>query len=132
MEIGLRKVIYLIDDDEEHIERWNRSLSGLGYKVDFGYSVEAALAYLTNNTPDCIISDGYLGLSRHGIEILRFIRDNDRLRNTSFIMVTGMSSVVLEDAVRSLDGILLEKPVRIKDIVEAIEQQISLHQQRLS
>lgn len=104
-------------------------LRSLGYthilEADSG---EKALTILAQDGADLILSDWCMR-GMHGIEVLRSVRNNERTRNTPFIMVTAEAQphLILE-AIRAQVSDYVVKPFTRENLRESIDKVLALGQ----
>jgi CheY-like chemotaxis protein len=114
--------ILIVDDNVQLanlIERALRAMERFDVRVvNSGYE---AASVLPSFHPDVAVIDLALGDS-DGRDICAFIRANDRLKKTRIIAVSGyLSEIRLEDDTTPVNyDAFLEKPFKIKDIVDTI------------
>ena len=117
---GLR--VLVVDDDPDARELVAHFLESCGMSIDLAGSAEEALAHLTSNTPDVIISD--IGMPEHdGYYLIRSIRTlaSDEKRAIPAIALTAFTRN--EDRTRALvEGFNLHmpKPVEPSALVRAV------------
>jgi signal transduction histidine kinase/CheY-like chemotaxis protein len=114
--------VLVVDDDPDARDLVAHFLEGCGMKVDLAGSADEALAHLTSNTPDVIISD--IGMPEHdGYYLIRNIRTlpSDEKRAIPAIALTAFTRN--EDRTRALvEGFNLHvpKPVEPSALVQAV------------
>ena len=82
------KILY-IDDDTDLVSIYIRFFENSGYELKTAMTAEDGYALAQSFLPDLIISDVLLP-GMNGIELCRKIRENDRLKDVIFMLVTGM------------------------------------------
>ena len=112
----VRPVVVLVDDDVEVRDILADTLASRGCRV-FGYGdAAAALARISEDAPDLLISD----LSMPGTDGMTLIRQARLLRpGLPAILLTGHSGPELETAVAKMAGgrvILVQKPVQGREL----------------
>jgi PAS domain S-box-containing protein len=115
--------ILLIEDDEIVLHANHGLLEVLGYKVIPACDAEAAMQQMESGTqpPDIIISDYRLSGDCDGTELVQQLRDKAGCQ-TPAIILTGDISVT-DDSTPLPDNCLwMQKPVRIEELVRAINQ----------
>jgi DNA-binding NtrC family response regulator len=68
--VPVREVV-LVDDDEGFVETFGALLRHEGYSVATEFTLSGALRYLTNHTPDVLITDVRLG-SQNGWQLAKY------------------------------------------------------------
>jgi twitching motility two-component system response regulator PilH len=126
-----RRVILVIDDDPDLIETITDSLELQGgYQVRSAPDGESGLISAIENPPDCIVVD----VRMPNLNGLQFVRALQGDRNTASIPIVMLSALVQDtDLLRGLlsgADAYLHKPVRLQDLLNAIERSIQLSQQQ--
>ena len=86
------KKILLVDDDPFIRDVYLKQLQHEGYHVDMADTSQKALEKITATHPDLLILDLNLGGSegpRDGIDILKFIRENQTTKNLKIIVISN-------------------------------------------
>ena len=89
--------ILVVDDETEHADAASEALRRVGYDVDTVYSGEDALAHISEDSYDLVVTDLKLP-DATGIDILKAARSE--LPGTPVIVLTGYGTV--ESAVKSM------------------------------
>ena len=101
----------IIEDDRDTVALFQRVLDTAGFITEIVLHGEKALERLDRTTPDIILLD--LNLTGvPGIEILKKIRANRRLKDTPVIVVTGYPQMAAE--LQSESDLILHKPVGLE------------------
>ena len=115
--------ILLIEDDEIVLHANYGLLEALGYKVIPAYDAEAAMQLMESETlpPDIIIADYRLPGGCVGTELVQQLRTKAGSQ-IPVIILTG--DITLPDANSYLpdNSLLIQKPARVKELVQAINQ----------
>ncbi|MCX7841954.1 MAG: hybrid sensor histidine kinase/response regulator [Clostridia bacterium] len=83
--------VVLVAEDTPFFQRMERSyLEGAGYKVLLAQNGREALQFLQENKVDVVVSDINMPVL-DGLELVRKIREDDRLRNLPVIAVTSLT-----------------------------------------
>lgn len=92
--------ILCVDDDKTILDFLKMVLEPAGYEPSFSQSGEDALKQIASKLPDLILLDiGMPGLS--GMEVLKKIRADERMRKIPVIMLTSSSE--FEDVKEALE-----------------------------
>lgn len=118
--------ILLVDDDEDIRQAYGQLLHRLGHTVDVAEDGHAALERLGHGPVDAILTD--LAMPRmDGVAFLRAVRERDQ--DVPVVMMTGTPS--LDSAIRAVElGAFryLKKPVEPRELVDALDRAVKLHQ----
>ncbi|KAA3661212.1 MAG: response regulator [Chloroflexi bacterium] len=109
------KPLALVIEDDIHIsEFFCFVLEDAEYKTQSAIDGQTALARLRVNTPDLIFLDLNLP-DISGQEILQFIREDDRLKSTRVVIITGYGKAI--DAKLEMNAdFVLTKPVEYAQV----------------
>jgi CheY-like chemotaxis protein len=103
----------VVEDDDELGEIFSDILESSGMAVSHVTDGQMALDWLAKSSPDIIMLD--LHLPRvSGLEILREIRRNTRLKDTEVIVVTA--DALLTTAVKEQANFILIKPINLEQL----------------
>ncbi len=109
--------ILIVDDDQVVGETFARMLSLDGYRVTTVQSAEAALTAASLEVPDALILDMRMPVVS-GLDFLRQLRRDSRLRETPVAIVTGdyfLNEPVLAE-MRALGATVRYKPLWMDDL----------------
>jgi response regulator RpfG family c-di-GMP phosphodiesterase len=123
-----RKASILVVDDEDFIrEIVCRKLSGSGFSCDAAPSAEDALAKISQNGYDCVLSDIHMP-GMNGVELLREIRVHDK--DLAVILVTGAPDIdAALEAMRLGASDHLSKPLNLAALEMTVDR--ALEKKRL-
>lgn len=111
--------VLVVEDDFELSEIFAEMLSDSGLGCQVIGDGQAAVTWLDSHTPDAIMLDMHLpGLS--GIDIIKYIRSQDRLQHVPVIAVTADSSLV--DLLEKRADLVLLKPVGYIEFMTLIKR----------
>lgn len=122
----MKKIVWVVDDDDSI--RWvlSRALLKTEYQVDVFSNAEAVLSALKNNQPDVLMTDIRMpGIS--GLELAN--RLSDKRPNLPIIVMTAHTD--LDSALSSYQSGAFEylpKPFDIEDALKLVKQAIDQHQ----
>ncbi len=114
--------LLIIEDSHDVRLLLQIELERRGYVVSTAESAETALSLAEETRPSVIVSD--LGLpGADGLEFLRRIRSDARLRDTPAIALSGFGERRMMKAAREAGyEAVLTKPVEIAELVKSIER----------
>ncbi len=85
--------VLIVDDQEVMVDLVKQLVSKIGFaEIDHAYDAETALRMLHERKYQLVISDLHMK-PMGGLQLLRAIRNDDRLKDTPFVMMTNDSSV---------------------------------------
>ena len=103
-----KPLAFIIEDDEDLSIIFSEALNAAGFQTQMIRNGRLALEQLMENTPKVVILDMHLpGLS--GLEILKYIRTEERLALTNVIVTTA--DAVMAEQVRDSADLALIKPI---------------------
>jgi two-component system response regulator MprA len=124
----MERTVLVVEDDRELADVLADALSEYGYRVECAHDGAVAMARLESERPSAIILD-LLMPEMDGLEFLGSRRDNSVLSRIPVIVLTGQRGMT--NRARALDAdIVLEKPVKLLMLVEAIHQLVEARGQR--
>jgi CheY-like chemotaxis protein len=119
-------VLLIIDDDDAMRRMMVRALSGGKHQILEAENGSAGLKLVEEHTPDVVITD-ILMPQKEGIETIREVQD--RAPRTKIIAVSGgglSHNLMFLDVARAFGAsMVLAKPFRPAELVEAVEQVLS-------
>lgn len=116
-----RLKILVIDDEKDIVELLKYNLEKAGYKVIFAYDGKSALDSVEKNKPDLIILDLMLP-EIDGIEICKFLKQNEDTKDIPIIMLTARTSEM--DKILGLDlgaDDYITKPFSVREVVARVK-----------
>ncbi len=115
--------ILLVEDDEIVLHANHGLLKTLGYKVTPVSGAEAAMKWITSESPppDIIISDYRLAGDCVGTELVKQLRNRAGSLIPSIIL-TGDMTLSNDKNHLPDNSLLLQKPARVQDLLQAINQ----------
>lgn len=117
-----KKVVLVVDDDENTRRLLEIALSGAGYFINTAKDGSKALEFLKNHTPDAIVCDIVMP-DMDGYSLLKKIKDVPELKDIPFIISSGKGGMKdyfdLEDEVYRPDAFLI-KPYKMKVLIETV------------
>ncbi|WNJ93535.1 CheR family methyltransferase [Bosea sp. 685] len=114
--------VLLIEDDPELHDLLELLLKDEGHQVLAATDGLAALAMMTSGAlrPDVILSDFNLPKGMNGLETAAKLRERDH-RETPVIILTGDISTETLRAIKLLNCMHLNKPVKVEEVTQAIQ-----------
>ena len=120
---GAKPSILLADDEETLLLSLAAKLRKHGYDVITAESVEQALEKLQQTIPAIIVSDLLFGEGiMSGIEFYQRVRDDARLKNVPFLLMSGISDeFVVRAGMRMGVDTFIQKPFDLELLLATIE-----------
>lgn len=111
----------LIADDEPHVLRVLKlSLEKEGYAVDLCTNGKEALARVTSEPPDILITDIQMPLMT-GEELCRHLQEHMPERRFLIFVLTSRTEIEHREWSRKIENLqFLEKPVSIRDLIDKL------------
>lgn len=118
---GGQPIVVVADDDVEILSLVTRQVRSLGYQVLEASDGEDALNIVKRVRPDLVILDVMMP-GRTGWEVCRAIRDEDSLKSTRVLMLTGIGEHLneLTAPLYGADG-HLDKPFDLHELLEKVK-----------
>jgi len=122
--MGRKKSILIVDDDKEFLDEISYALKAEGLEVTTLSEGQQVLDVSLRLKPDVILIDIKLG-KESGFQIADKLRRNRELRDIPIIAITGVYTEEEYAYIANNFGIRrrLVKPVRVGEVVEAIEKE---------
>jgi CheY-like chemotaxis protein len=119
-----RLAILIVDDDDDLRNMLHRMLSSLEYRVESVSDAGAAIASISAQPPDIILTDIYMPAG-DGFELLNWLRANDKA--IPVVAMSGSGSVPnrydqLTIAERLGAAAVIDKPFRQSLLVETLDR----------
>ena len=115
--------VLLVDDEREFVETLAARLETRGYRVDVADSGEMAIEKVQAKSFDAVVLDLAMP-GMDGIETLERLRALDP--DSQVVLLTGRGTVKKATAAMRLGALdMLEKPIDIATLVEAIERALT-------
>ena len=113
------KTILVIDDEEDIATAISRSLKREGYSVIITSDYKTSIKVIANSEIDLIISDVMLPYTG-GFDIVEYVKNNDALKNTPVILVTGMDKDILYSSSIKADAVV-SKPFDMDRLIALVK-----------
>ena len=113
------KTVLVIDDEEDIATAISRSLKREGYSVIITSDYKTSIKVIANSEIDLIISDVMLPYTG-GFDIVEYVKNDDALKNTPIILVTGMDKDILYSSSIKADAIV-SKPFDMDRLIALVK-----------
>jgi CheY-like chemotaxis protein len=126
-----RPMLLVVDDDERLLNVVSKTLNEAGFTTTPVTTSDEAYAYLKDSSPDLILCDVNLETSTMGgFAFYEKVRELDRLRETPFIFLSGLTDEALVRTGKEL-GVddYLSKPVSEETLVATIRGKLKRYQE---
>jgi two-component system response regulator MprA len=124
----MERTVLVVEDDRELAGVLADALSEFGYRVECAHDGAVAMARLASERPAAIILD-LLMPEMDGLEFLDSRKENSALSDIPVIVLTGQRGMT--HRARALDAdVVLEKPVKLLMLVEAIHRVVDARVKR--
>ena len=108
----------IVEDEQDVATLSSHVLQSLGFETEIIEMGDKALARLAVTVPDVVLLDLHLPHGVSGIDILRQIRADQRLKATRVIIVTGQPHMA--DTLRDEADLVLLKPFSINQLSDLV------------
>jgi diguanylate cyclase (GGDEF)-like protein len=107
----------IIEDDRDIVALFRHVMDLAGYRTEIVLHGGVAVEYLSKTTPDIVLLDlGLPGVS--GVEILRMMRSDERLKNVPVVVITAHSHLIETLPVKP--QLVLVKPVNVEQLTNLV------------
>jgi DNA-binding response OmpR family regulator len=113
------KTILVIDDEEDIATAISRSLKREGYSVIITSDYKTSIKVIANSEIDLIISDVMLPYTG-GFDIVEYVKNDEALKNTPVILVTGMDKDILYSSSIKADAVV-SKPFDMDRLIALVK-----------
>ena len=121
-----KKTIVVVEDELDTAEMFMEMLSLSGYQVFKCHGGEAAIELIASEEPDAVILDVMIP-KVSGLDVLRFIRGNDKLKDTPVVVVSAKgTSTDIKNGFEAGANVYLTKPVGYLDLMKAVENVLGI------
>ena len=126
----MAKKVLMIDDDPEFVEAISNLLDAKGYDVHTASNGKDVVAKAKAENPDLILLDVMMTTKDEGFNVARELHDDERLKDTPIIMMTGIRREMNLPFGFEPDETwlpvkrVLEKPVKPEVLLSAISENI--------
>ncbi len=126
----MSKKVLMIDDDPEFVEAISNLLDAKGYDVHTASNGQEGVAKAKAENPDLILLDVMMTTKDEGFNVARELHDDDNLKDTPIIMMTGIRREMNlpfgfepDEAWLPVKRVL-EKPVKPEVLLSAVSENI--------
>jgi len=112
--------VLVVEDDKDLVYIYQTALAHAGHHVETALSGQQARTVLEDFTPDVVFLDMNMP-NGNGIEVIDYIRSQERLRDTRIVVVTA-NQLWQQEIPRDDIELFLVKPVRIQDLIRLAER----------
>jgi len=134
-----KKKLLMIDDDPDFVEAIASILENAGYEVDAKYNPDDGFNALKTGGYDLLLLDVLMGRGAEGIMIARKIGNDEQLRETPILIITGMREQIaflfpgqpVHPSFVPIDE-LIEKPVEPDLLLEKVSTLLQMAEDRKS
>jgi CheY-like chemotaxis protein len=135
--MGTKKRLLVIDDDPDFVEVIVSILEDADYEVDAKYNPDDGFQALKTGSYDLLLLDVLMGRGAEGIMIARKIGNDEKLRETPILIITGMREQIaflfpgqpVHPSFVPIDE-LIEKPVKPDLLLEKVNKLLQLAEER--
>lgn len=119
----VRPIVLLVDDEPSVRETLGRYLQLCGYEVLTADNPDDAFKILGQSRVDAVILDVRLARERSGLEVLQFLRLDEKRRELPVILLTGSEfTPVEEDIIRRHIAYVFYKPQGYSEVVQRLRK----------
>lgn len=109
----------IIEDDRDIVALFRHVMDLAGYRTEIVLHGGVAVEYLSKTRPDIVLLDlGLPGVS--GVEILRMMRSDERLKNVPVVVITAHSHLI--DTLPVKPQLVLIKPVNVEQMTNLVQR----------
>lgn len=118
------KKILIADDEADICEMLSLVFKKSGFDTRSACGTDEALDLLVSYQPDCVVSD--IRMPRGGgMRIVEEVQKIPKADRPPVLLITGFADVDPEDAMRRGAAGIMQKPLKLKDLVERVSQLIA-------
>jgi len=109
--------VLIVEDDRDIAAYFRHVMDLAGYRTEIAANGKVAVEYLYKNPPDIVLLDLTLpGVS--GVEVLKILKSDARLKKTRVVVVTGYSEIAADLPVAP--DLILLKPVSSSQLIDLV------------
>jgi DNA-binding response OmpR family regulator len=113
--------VLVVDDDTDITNLYKSALEVRGYKVYTANLGEDAIRVAEEREPDIIVL-GVMMPDYHGLNVLKMLRADKRLKNTKILMLTALSDPKTKEKAKKLGAIdyLVKSETNMAEVIQHI------------
>jgi len=111
----MKKMILLIDDDEDLLRSFQVNLEIFGYNVVTAPNSDEGLIILKNEKPDLVVLDVMMNTNLEGFNFLLRIKNELEYKNLPILLLTGMSDQLGVNLFSAVEDVEILPNVRFRD-----------------
>lgn len=115
------RLVLVVDDEEDLRTMLVANLNARAVPAIGVASVDAARVALLHRTIDVLVTDYSMPLE-DGVSLIRWVRDQPRLRGLAVVLVTAREDDSIRRLVVELGGVFVAKPFDTVGLMKAIER----------
>jgi diguanylate cyclase (GGDEF)-like protein len=115
----------IIEDDQDTASLFSHILEFIGFQTEIIRSPERVFTQLDHTIPDIVLLDIMLGQNVSGINILDYIKNQDRLSTCRVIVITGYPNLV--ETIEDRADLVLLKPISAKQLSTMVLRMVPNH-----
>jgi len=123
-----RKIVLLVDDDADFVDRNRVLLESNGYRVRTAHSGQDCLDEVSSLRPDLIILDMMMESENIGFHLSRELRNSEHTKNIPLVMITSVNDLVPfhvePDRTWLPVDALIEKPVEPPLLLDVVNRML--------
>ena len=120
--VGSRKTVLIVEDNELNMKLFNDLLDAHGYATLQARSGIEALTVAREHVPSLILMDIQLP-EVSGLEVMKWLKDDDQLRSIPVIAVTAFAMKGDEERIRQGGcEAYISKPITIAPFIDAVRR----------
>jgi DNA-binding NtrC family response regulator len=123
-----KPLAFIIDDDKLLGEAFRQALEFCGFQAVHIIDSTLALPLIIERQPDVILLDMQMP-KLNGAQLLRSIRNTESTQYTKVIVATA-NHLMLDDDVREMAQLTLQKPVNLQQIMEFAQRMLKLETEK--
>jgi CheY-like chemotaxis protein len=121
-----RKIVLLVDDDADFVDRNRVLLESNGYRVRTAHSGQDCLDKVSSLRPDLIILDMMMESENVGFHLSRELRNSEHTKRIPLVMITSVNDLVPfrvePDRTWLPVDALIEKPVEPPQLLDVVNR----------
>ena len=118
-----RPLAFVVDDDKHLGQAFCSALELSGFQAEYIGDSKQALSLIREKLPLLIILDVQMP-SVSGLEILRTLRDDEKIRDIKVILATANNYILQQDHASELADLVLSKPLSVSQIMDFARRMI--------